>query len=191
MTLISRVVAEKRRLILPLAVAAAVNVVAYAAFVYPLSGRVQAAERRAELAALGVVQASQRSELTRSTARGKAQAGRELERFYREVLPPDLAAARRITYLRLAQLAARTNLKYERRTVTFEPVEDSPLSRLDMSMILAGSYPDIRRFVHELETAPEFVVIEHISLVQDADASAAIELTIDVSTYFLTPRHGG
>ena len=55
--------------------------------------------------------------------------------------------------------------------------------------MLKGDYRDIRRFIHELETAPEFLVLEHVELTQNEnDADKGITVTIQVATYF---RAGG
>jgi hypothetical protein len=58
-------------------------------------------------------------------------------------------------------------------------------------MGLQGRYAEIRRFLHAVETAEEFIVIERVELAQSdttqlgADNTLAIEIV--VSTYFLTP----
>ena len=33
--------------------------------------------------------------------------------------------------------------------------------------LLSGEYRNIRRFIHELETAPEFLVLENVQLVAE------------------------
>ena len=45
-----------------------------------------------------------------------------------------------------------------------------------MTMVLEGEYRDVRRFIHALETAPEFVVIEDVALVQ-GERNAPLTLT--------------
>jgi len=52
-----------------------------------------------------------------------------------------------------------------------------------VNMALEGEYRDVRRFIHKLETAPEFVVIESIGLVQ-AEKNAPLTLTVKLSTYY-------
>ena len=48
---------------------------------------------------------------------GKAQAERELHSFYSDrTMPPDVNAARRITFLRIEQLAQQCTLSLERQT---------------------------------------------------------------------------
>ncbi len=107
-----------------------------------------------------------------------------LQRFYRDILPSDLPGARRITYPRFAALARAHNLVLERRSSVPEEDEDSRLARLRTTMLLAGDWADIRRFIHTLENAPEFVVIEEIALSQSEEVGASLVLTLGVSTYY-------
>ena len=51
-------------------------------------------------------------------------------------------------------------------------------------MVLAGEYEDIRRFIYELETAPEFILIEEVILSQGDKAEQDLVLTLGVATYF-------
>ncbi len=99
------------------------------------------------------------------------------------MLPSDLAGARRLTQLRLAQLARESKLKFIR--ATFEPVapRSRTLTQLKIEMALAGAYTDMRAFLHELEAAPEFVVIDNIELGQGADGGP-LGVTLHLSTYY-------
>ena len=184
MTPLHRIVQEKRLFLLPLAVALAANAALYTLAVYPLTVRVASAERRAAAAAeaLGAAEAAHAQAV--ATRDGKARADSDLRTFYREVLPDDLAGARRITYARLAALAEAANLRYERRSSVNEQDRDSSLARLRTTMVLAGEYPDVRQFIYALETAEEFVVIEDVSLVQRDQDLSALVLTLQVSTYY-------
>ncbi len=123
-------------------------------------------------------------------ATGKQEAGEELRMFYDDVLPIGLAGARRMTYVRLAQLATDSGLSYERRTVRTEAETDALLSRLEMTMVLAGAYDDVRRFIYQVETAPEFLVIEDVALAQGEDDEAPLVLTVAVSTYYRPDDNG-
>ena len=49
-------------------------------------------------------------------------------------------------------------------------------------MVLVGDYESIRDFIFELESAPEFVIIDDVTLVESDEAEQT--LTIDLSTYF-------
>jgi Tfp pilus assembly protein PilO len=190
MRLFGRIVREKRAWILPLAVALAVNVAATGAVVYPLRVRTEAAARRAAAARQNLDAARRAYQAVRQNLVSKTEADRALRRFYTEILPADLAAARRLSNARLVQLAEQSRLRFERRSITTEPPKEAGLAHLRMSMVLAGEYRDIRNFLYRLETAPEFMVIEHVALAQSADRSGTLVLTIEVSTYYRPADHG-
>ena len=54
-------------------------------------------------------------------------------------------------------------------------------------MILSGSYADMRTFIHALETAPEFVVIDNVSLAEDDPDADSLVVTLRLSTYYREP----
>jgi Tfp pilus assembly protein PilO len=58
------------------------------------------------------------------------------------------------------------------------------LTRLKTDVSLGGSYSEIRAFVHTLETAPEFVVIDNIQLAEEAEGGASLTLTLALSTFY-------
>jgi Tfp pilus assembly protein PilO len=179
----SRVFAEKRRLILPIAVVALVNLAIYAVVIYPRTSSAGALERRAQQAAIGRARAAADLRDAEAIRTGQERAAQQLARFYDSVLPKGQDGARRITYRRLATLADESNLDYDRRTIAINPVRDSALEQMDMTMVLEGEYRDVRRFIHKLETAPEFVVIEDVGLVQ-GEKNAPLTLTVKLSTYY-------
>jgi hypothetical protein len=103
------------------------------------------------------------------------------------VLPRDLAQARDLTYPRLAALAERLGLAMERRTSDYEWNEAARLGRLEATLRLAGRYGDIRRFIEALETGPDFLIIEAISLSRrDAQPDEGLVVSLSVATYFTT-----
>jgi len=99
------------------------------------------------------------------------------------VLPSDLAGARRLTHLRLAQLARESNLKFIRATFESVAPRSRTLTQLKIEMALSGTYGDMRAFIHELEASPEFVVIDNIELGQGADGGP-LGVTLHLSTYY-------
>ena len=187
----ARILTEKRAWLLPLAVALVANVAVYALAVYPLSSKVGTAELReraaaAELAAAGRDQASAQAA---QSARDRATAA--LTAFYTDVLPRDLTGARRVTYLRVAQLARTLGLRAQHRTYAPEkPEQDSSLGKLRTEMTFAGDYEDIRQFIYDLETAPEFIVIEDLVLSESGEAGSDLVLTLALSTYYQTTADG-
>jgi len=182
--LVRRAVAEHRRLILGLGVAFALNALVYALVVYPLSERVANVAERERAAEQALAQAKAEHDKASGTLTGKSRAAAELTTFYQDVLPQDLTGARRLTYLRLARLARDSGLDYQRASYAPVVETDSTLTRLQIQLVLSGPYPDMRTFIYQLETAPEFVVIDNVYLAEGADESGSLVVTLDLSTYF-------
>jgi Tfp pilus assembly protein PilO len=186
--LVRRVVAERRGLVIILLVAAVLNILVYGLAVYPLSRRVANVAQRERDADRALAAARAEHEQASGTLTGTSRASAELATFYAKVLPQDLAGARRLTYLRLARLARDSNLDYRR--ATYAPVEQtrSALTRLQIQLVLSGTYADMRDFIYQLETAPEFVVIDNVQLAEGADRDGSLVVTLDLSTYFRNPE---
>ena len=189
---IRRIFEEKRRVGMPLFVALLANVALYAFAVYPLERRAAGAQQRADNARTARVNAERELANAKGTIEGTDRADRELQKFYREVLPVSQAAARRVTYLRLARLAREAALD-PGHTARFEPVaiKDSRLRRLHTTLDLQGSYRAIRRFIYLVETAPEFMIIENVSLSQSGPGDGSLQVRLELSTYYSGPPSGG
>ena len=136
--------------------------------------------------------AAQRDNRSAEAARAaRDRASSALTTFYSDVLPHDLAGARRITYLRLAQLARKEELRAQRRSSEpEEPGRNSSLRRLKISMTLAGDYENMRQFIYQLETTPDFVVIDDITLSEAGEPGSPLVLTLALSTYYQAHADG-
>ncbi len=185
-----RVLREKRRLIWPIAIALILNAALYAIVVYPLSKKVAGGEQAAEASALALQAARRDYDAAKATIAGKDQADVELQKFYGEVLPPDVSGARRITFLRIEQLAAQCDLRLERETSNPDEMRDSQLVKFTYTAALSGEYRNIRRFIHSLETAPEFLVLENVELSQDEQDEQALNVTVQIATYYRAGANG-
>lgn len=186
---LKRVLSEKRRLLWPLAIVLVANLAVYALVVYPLAQKVAMGEQEADAASASLASARSEYANARATVTGKSQADQELARFYKDVLPPDLSSARRMMFLPLEQLAEQTNLRGERATQEPTRVRDSALYKLTGTALLIGDYRNVRQYIHKLETAPEFIVLENVSLAQsENEQSRGITVTVQVATYY---RAGG
>ena len=193
MRLIRRVLAEKRSLLVPLALAAAVNAGGYALVVRPLEVKSSGVAERASAASEKLKVAELDTEAARALVTGKARADQELATFYSRVIPPDLSAARRMTYATLPALARKANVRYEQRRIDVDQTRsgnnNGRLGHLKIRMVLQGDYEAVRRFIYELETAPQFVIIDDITLSQ-ADSTRPITLTLELSTYYRLGENG-
>ena len=180
-----RILAEHRRLLVPLAITLVVNILAYAFVVSPLSQRVANIAERDAAAERALAAAKKEHAAASGTQTGKDRAAQELARFYKDVLPGDLQAARRLTHLRVWQIARDDDVDFYSAAVT-PPAQarESTLVRYTSRVELAGRYRDVRTFIHDLETAPEFVVIDDISLSDQDAGDGLLELTLQLSTYY-------
>jgi Tfp pilus assembly protein PilO len=190
MTDARRVLTEKRRIILPIVIALVINVALFAIVLYPLSKKVAGGEQQAQAATVALNAAKRDYEAARATVKGKGQADQELQKFYTDVLPPDMSAARRITFLRIEQLAQQSNLHLERETSDPKPQRDSQLVKFTFHAALSGEYRNIRRFIHQLETAPEFLVLENVGLTQSEIENRGLNVSVDIATYYRAAANG-
>lgn len=184
MTDLRRIVSENRRMVWILAAALVVNAALYALVVYPLEKRVQTEQDQAGAATRELNAARRSFNAAKATVSGKKQADDELLKFYRDVLPPDQSSARRTLYPHLDQLARSAELTTGRNRFDPQPNSKGGLSKLTMTMILEGEYSNIRRFIHELETAPEFLVLEGVTVTQAGEGERRLNVTANVATYY-------
>jgi Tfp pilus assembly protein PilO len=190
MTDARRIFSEKRRLILPLASALVVNVALFAIVLYPLSKKVAGSEQESNAATTTLNAAKRDYQQARATVAGKGQADQELQKFYTDVLPPDISAARRITFLRMEQLAQQCNLRLEREATDAKTQRDSQLMKFTYRAALSGEYRNIRRFIHQLETAPEFLVLENVELSQSEVENRGLNVSVEIATYYRAGANG-
>jgi Tfp pilus assembly protein PilO len=181
-----RSLGEHRRLALGMAVVAVLNVAVYFLAVRPLAFRVATIEDRDRQAEQMLVAAKAESQAVSGALTGKERAIKELAAFYQTVLPKDLAGARRLTHLRLAQHARESGLKFERFSFDPEPVKGSDLTRVKGEMVLTGTYGEVRKFVHKVETSKDFVVLDDLSLAEGTATGTELVVTLKLSTYFRT-----
>ena len=183
----SRIMAEKRRLILPLIVGVIANVVLYAVVVFPLGRQVSSAQDEARVQHEELYRAQADFKSAKATVTGKLQADTALQKFYKDVLPANAGVARKLTYTRLAQLAKQANVSLEHGNNAVKPEKGSQLSKLTTTYSLSGDYKDVRRFIYSLETAPEFIVLEKIGLSSSSGEDAqkrALGMSLEIATYF-------
>jgi type IV pilus assembly protein PilO len=185
---LARVIKENRAALIPLGVVLAANVVVLVAVVLPLSQRVSTNEQRAIAAERQRMVAQAEFKRAEALRDGQAQATEDLTTFYKEVLPTDVTAARRILQLRLQQRARESSVQYQSGGTTEEELSKSSLLRLTTQMRLSGDYNDIRGFIYTVETSPDFVIIDNVKLAEGIDANAPLSVFLAVSTYYRAPQ---
>ena len=188
--LATRIFAEKRGLVVPIVIAALINVLAYALVVYPLGVKSAGAASRAANAAASLAAAQQDIGAARALVAGKSRAEEELTTFFGKVLPSDQMAAVQLTYVPLPNIARKANVKVVGRRWAPDPVnKDSRLGRLHIVASLQGEYEAFRQFIYELETAPEFVIIDDVTLMQ-GEVGKPLTFTLELSTYYALSKNG-
>lgn len=190
MTLWRRIAAEKRALVVPLALAALANIFVYVLVVYPRGVKSAGAADRAAAAAVALRAAERDYDAAKNLVTGKDRAEQELATFYDKVLPPDQSSARRLTYASLPALAQKTSVKYVQSR--YEPDQIKPgarVARLHIRMQLQGEYENLRQFIYELETAPDFVIIDDVTLTQ-GEPGKPLTLALELSTYYRLGANG-
>ena len=182
--LFGRVVEEHRRSVYLLIAAFFGNVLLYAFVVYPLAQRVANVEQSTVAAERTLAAARAEHTKANGTFTGKERATKELSTFYSTVLAQDMTGARRLTYGRMRRLAEQSHLNYQR--ASYEPVTErgSNLTKFKVDMELEGSWADIRTFIHAIETAPEFIVIDNVELSEATSGQAGLRVKVALSTYF-------
>lgn len=185
--LFRRIIAENRLTVMTLSLALLANLLAYVLIVRPLEAKSTGAADRANAAENSLRAAEGEMAQSEGLVKGKANADQELDAFYKKVLPSDMTAARRMTYASLPALAKKAGVRYEARTTSIEAVDrEGHLEKMSIRMILEGDYTSLRQFIYALEVAPEFVIIDDVTLVQ-ANGNDPLRLTIDLSTYYRLP----
>jgi Tfp pilus assembly protein PilO len=187
---VKRVFDEKRRLVIPLLAALALNIALYALVVYPLGVRVRSMEQREQAAAQEMAAAEREDAAARGVLEGRDRTGTALNTFYKNVLPTSLSSARDVTFLRLEELGEQHDIRIRRRTTTTDKDKKGTLARLRITTELEGNYENIRRFIYQLESGSNFVVIDSVQLSQDAAPGSPLALTLGLSTYYRAEPHG-
>jgi Tfp pilus assembly protein PilO len=185
---LTRVMRDYRGWVLPLLALLAVNLGVLMLVVVPLFATADEGERRATTAAETLRAAQAELAAAEGVRDGSDQAARDLDRFYGEILPTDVAAARRVAHLKLSQLAREHDVKFQRSASSPEEIRDSTLERLRVSYALAGTYDNVRAFIYDIETAPDFLVIENVYLSEGSDEQAPLTLTLELSTFYRGAR---
>jgi hypothetical protein len=190
-----RVYAERRAVVLPLIVLLVANLAVLALVVFPLEQNVNGAHDTAFDSMTALEAAKKENQHAKIAKARKDDADVELAKFYAEILPKNDAEASDLTNFWLHRQAAANGLDFETGQWKREPLRESRLTRIEGTVLLRGTYANITKFLYDLETAEEFVVVEKVELGESGTVEAAgggiIEISLDVATYFVTPPGEG
>jgi len=190
MSIIGRIFAERRAVMVPLLIFLVVNIVVLLAVVWPMQRAVNGAGEARYQATSSLTAARKLEAEWKAKRTSKDRADVELRKFYSEILPVDFRGAVGVANIFLQRTAQDSRLTFRSGKWEPAPLKDSRLTRVSGTVTLLGDYANIRRFLYEVETAQEFVVIERVEL-SEANATQndnRLELTLGVATYYLADR---
>ena len=186
-TLARRVFAENRKPIIWLAAGLVINVLVYAFGVYPLSERVANVTQRNDDRRPGACRRAPGERAGVRRPHGQGPGGHQARHvLHRGAAGATSSSARQLTHLRLAQLARMHGLRYGQASSEPVPDKDSKLTQLKVELTLGGSYAGVRAFLHDLETAPQFVVIDNVVLAEERSRRPR---RADARAVHLLPEH--
>jgi len=192
MSLTGRIFRERRRVIVPLLVFLLANV-AGVGYVFWLQQSMDAAQASRDQALANLTLARKNLKDSEGQKGSKELAEVELRKFYGEVLPKNLASSINILNFWLGKVAATARVSYRAGSYDQDQVRDSLLTKVTGEITLSGEYANVRRFLYELETSQEFIIIEKVQLSQPnaAQGTAQLEVALSVATYFVTGGPSG
>src|SRR5438128_4740653 len=184
MTLFKRILVEKRSAIVPLVLALLANVGVYVLVVHPLAEKSANEADRAAAATAALRRAERDLSQAQALVVSKSRADQELTTFYEKVLPGSYSeAAWRLLYARIPALSRKASVKFEKRDTEQDKatLKDQRYGRVKTRIVFQGEYENIRQLIYQLESAPEFVIIDSITLAQ-SEANKPLTLTMELST---------
>lgn len=190
MKLVGRIFTERRAVMLPLALFLLANIGVLLGVVWPMQRAVNGADEAHYQATMSLAAARKEETDWKAKRNSKDRADLELRQFYSEILPVNFRGAVNVANFFLQRVAGESKLVLRSGTWEPEPIKGSRLTRVSGTVTLLGDYGNIRRFLYEVETAQEFVVIERVEL-SEANSTQndnRLELTLTVATYYVTDR---
>ena len=187
---LARIVADHRRVLLPLAALLAINIAVLVLLVLPLRVTVASGGAQAQESTRALADARAELAAAEATRDGQAQAIRDLDRFYLEVLPADISAAQRLTHSKLPLLARSHDVVFRQSATTPMALKDSSLGQLTVNYTLSGDWENVQRFIHAVETLPDFVVISNLGLTEGGGDNEGLQLSLSVATYYRVRSDG-
>lgn len=98
--------------------------------------------------------------------------------------------SRRLTQVlrQVKELASRAGIQPASIRYTTDVTPEEGVERVSWSYSVVGSYEQVRRFLHLLETSDDFLILEDMRLSQVEQQSAQLRIQLGLSTVFTIPR---
>lgn len=181
-----RVWIEEWRRWVPPAVALLLGLVLWAAYHLHFAGRVE----RLQTEVSGLELELKRTIEDREQLERMQQWRRESEQQAQTLLAERLGPrARRLTEVlrHVKELAARAGIQPDaiRYTTDLTPEED--FERVSWTYSVVGTYGQVRRFLHLLETTDAFLILEDVRLAEVEERNAQLRIQLGLATVFTLP----
>lgn len=133
-----------------------------------------------------LAEASARLDAIERTASKHACTRSDVDFVFEEVLSSKGA---RMTAVQreLRKLARDNRLDPARVSYSFTPVGASGLVQFTCTFPLDGPYEMLRNFIAQVESSPNFLVVQDVALTGDRTQAGGLRLQVSVATYFVDP----
>lgn len=108
---------------------------------------------------------------------------------FKALLPDRLGLTSVISDIMTA--AARSGLIVRTGDYNPEIVKEHDISSYIISLPIAGSYPGLRRFIHDVETQGNHLSVDDITIVGSRSGDTDLDMKIKFSAYFLETEEAG
>jgi Tfp pilus assembly protein PilO len=170
---------------------AASNLVVFLAFTLPRTWRLERVASRAGSLREEVARERAQNAALRLRVDTAATNGRDVERFYREMVAPREESLLPILE-DIEAMAHQPGLVAGRRGYTRAEVKGAPLTRVGITLPLEGSYAQLVSFLTNVERSRRFLTVDRIAISQSGDeTSATAKLQVELSAYFKDVRAAG
>lgn len=125
--------------------------------------------------------ASLQESISRGRGAGLAETSDGIGAF-KKTLPDKLGLTKVID--KVLASARANGVKISEGNYAPETIKDAEFSRYSISLPVEGNYPGIKRFIYELESMTDLIIVEEVSL-SGSKGSGAIGLNIRISAYYI------
>lgn len=186
MTPWQRVWVEEWRRWVPPAVALLLGLVLWAAYHLHFADRVERLETEVSGLELELKQTLEDREQLERMQQWRRESEQQAQALLEERLGP---RARRLTEVlrHVKELAARAGIRPDaiRYTTDLTPEED--FERVSWTYSVVGTYGQVRRFLHLLETTDTFLILEDVRLAEVEEQNAQLRIQLGLATVFTLP----
>jgi Tfp pilus assembly protein PilO len=166
-----------RRLLPAFAALLVLNLIALAAWTLPQGYKQRNAAEQVKLARQELAEARRSAAQLRDRASAIRSNSADVGRFYSKLAGSETAEL--VPTLEAVEAMARApGLKPGGRGVSRADVRGTRLEQVSVTLPLEGSYAQLVRFLHEVETSPRFLTIDSVSMRMSAQRGASLQVQL-------------